>query len=663
MSLLFRFPLNGNLTNKGQYEVSLINSNATVGTGTKFNNGYSFNGTSAFLTTNKKCSDLFSNGDSFSISVFVSIAAYPTTQTGIVCCNQYQQQGFGIGLRTTGVPVLMIMGTSEGKEVSANKAIPLNTWTHLAYTYNAENKKAQLYMDGLVIASATPTFNWVSGSNTFAIGKNTQGGWGGFFKGNIKDVRVYNETLSVSEIKEISKDCFAYYDFNYIMDNKCFDSSGNSNTGIINGTSTLSEDTRSGLNSMEFSGTNYINTGIRSQEWGFSNCDRSIEMWVYLQGTANHKLIGTLSYSLEIYYTGAAIRFVQWDNHGSSSSNKMNVSANVSANSWHHIVLTWNSSTLILYVDGVAKGTNNGDTTTTNKTTTDNINIGGNIYKFGSNITGLTGKIALVKIYDSCLSATDIADLYSVKGFVSDEGELFVYQLDEIEGNTSDVVDFNGVSAANAFDENPVYRLYSPIEYLTFSGSSTQLIDTGYKPNNNTTVEVKANTTGTGKWIYGGRESTSKNIYGLYINSGTSLWFQYNNGGESAAVPNIINTDRVIKTDKNVLYIDGAVKQTKDIATFQSPVNMYIGTINTNGSLDGRYFTGKIYYFKIWDNGTLVRSYIPCIRKSDNKVGFYEEVNGDFVGNGFTTTLSGIENENYFEVYEDKLVSKNFIEL
>lgn len=662
MSLLFRFPLNGNLTNKGQYEVSLINSNATVGTGTKFNNGYSFNGTSAFLATNKKCSDLFSSGDSFSISVFVSIAAYPTTSTGIVCCNQYQQQGFGIGLRTTGVPVLMIMGTSEGKEVSANKAIPLNTWTHLAYTYNAENKKAQLYMDGLVIASATSTFNWVSGSNTFAIGKNTQGGWDGFFKGNIKDVRVYNETLSVSEIKETSKDCFAYYDFNYIMDNKCFDSSGNSNTGIINGTSTLSEDTRSGLNSMEFTGTNYINTGIQSKEWGFSNSSKSVEIWTYLNGTDPHKLIGTLNYSWQIRYTGTAIQFVQWDSSG-GSSNTMNLATTVSANAWHHIIVTWDNTKLVLYIDGVAKVTKSATTTATNKIVSDNINIGGNIYKFGSNVSGLNGKIALVKLYDSCLSATDVSDLYSVKGFVSDESELFVYQLDEIEGNTSDVVDFNGVSAANAFDENSIYRIYSPIEYLNFTGTSTQLIDTGYKPNNNTTVEVKTNVTGTGKWLCGGRESTAKNIYGLYINSGTNLWYQYSVGGSSAATPDLVNTDRIIKTDKNILYVDGVVKQTKDVATFQSTVNMYIGTINTNGSLDGRYFTGKIYYFKIWDNGTLVRSYLPCIRKSDNKVGFYEEVNGDFVGNGFTTTLSGIENENYFEVYEDKLVSKNFIEL
>lgn len=662
MSLLFRFPLNGNLTNKGQYEVSLINSNATVGTGTKFNNGYSFNGTSAFLATNKKCSDLFSSGDSFSISVFVSIAAYPTASTGIVCCNQYQQQGFGIGLKTTGVPVLMIMGTSEGKEVSANKAIPLNTWTHLAYTYNAENKKAQLYMDGLVIASATPTFNWVSGSNTFAIGKNTQGGWDGFFKGNIKDVRVYNETLSVSEIKEISKDCFAYYDFNYIMDNKCFDSSGNSNTGIINGTSTLSEDTRSGLNSMEFTGTNYINTGIQSKEWGFSNSSKSVEIWTYLNGTDPHKLIGTLNYSWQIRYTGTAIQFVQWDSSG-GSSNTMNLATTVSANAWHHIIVTWDNTKLVLYIDGVAKVTKSATATATNKIVSDNINIGGNIYKFGSNVSGLNGKIALVKLYDSCLSATDVSDLYSVKGFVSDESELFVYQLDEIEGNTSDVVDFNGVSAANAFDENSIYRIYSPIEYLNFTGTSTQLIDTGYKPNNNTTVEVKTDVTGTGKWLCGGRESTAKNIYGLYINSGTNLWYQYSVGGSSAATPDLVNTDRIIKTDKNILYVDGVVKQTKDIVTFQSPANMYIGTINTNGSLDGRYFTGKIYYFKIWDNGTLVRSYLPCIRKSDNKVGFYEEVNGDFVGNGFTTTLSGIENENYFEVYEYKLVSKNFIEL
>ena len=661
MSLLFRFPLNGDLSNKGVSNVILRNTGATIGTGNKFNNGYLFNGTSSFMTTDKTCAQLFSTGESFSISVFVNIIAYPTTQTGIVTCNQYQQQGFGIGLRTTGIPVLMIMGASVGHEISASKTIPLTTWTHLAYTYNSNTKLAQLYMNGEVVASKTLAFEWIPGSNTFSIGKNTQGGWGGFFNGNIKDVRVYNEALSISEIKEIQKDCFAYYDFNYIIDNKIFDASGNSNTGSINGETNESEDTRTGLNSLIFTGTNYINTGITSKEWAFSNSDRSIEMWVYLDGTTAHKLIGTLDYSWLVRYTGSGIQFVQWDSSGNHSNN-MIVAASVSANSWHHLVITWDSSKLSLYVDGILVTTKNATTTATNKTSTSKINIGGNIYKFGSSVSGLNGKIAMTKIYDSCLTTEDVSELYNVKGFVSDQGELFVYQLNEIENNTSDVVDFNGVSTANSFDENPIYMLYSPIEYLNFTGSANQLINTGYKPNNTTIVETKVNTISTATWLYGGRES-GKNIYGLFINSETNLWYQYSVGGGTITSPKLVNTDRTIKTAANKLYVDGTLIQTKTEATFESPVNMYIGTVNTSGTLDTRYFKGRIYYFKIWDNGSLIKSYIPCIRKSDNKVGFYEEISGEFIGDGFTTTLSEIDRDDYFEVYEDKLVSKNFIEL
>lgn len=38
----------------------------------------------------------------------------------------------------------------------------------------------------------------------------------------------------------------------------------------------------------------------------------------------------------------------------------------------------------------------------------------------------------------------------------------------------------------------------------------------------------------------------------------------------------------------------------------------------------------KFYYFRIFDNGTLIRNYIPCYRKADNKVGFYDTVNKTF---------------------------------
>lgn len=38
----------------------------------------------------------------------------------------------------------------------------------------------------------------------------------------------------------------------------------------------------------------------------------------------------------------------------------------------------------------------------------------------------------------------------------------------------------------------------------------------------------------------------------------------------------------------------------------------------------------KWYFFKIWDNGKLIRNYVPVKRKSDNKCGFYDTVNHTF---------------------------------
>lgn len=41
----------------------------------------------------------------------------------------------------------------------------------------------------------------------------------------------------------------------------------------------------------------------------------------------------------------------------------------------------------------------------------------------------------------------------------------------------------------------------------------------------------------------------------------------------------------------------------------------------------------KLYNFKIYHNNNLIRDFIPCMRKSDNEVGLYDSVNGQFYTN------------------------------
>ena len=76
---------------------------------------------------------------------------------------------------------------------------------------------------------------------------------------------------------------------------------------------------------------------------------------------------------------------------------------------------------------------------------------------------------------------------------------------------------------------------------------------------------------------------------------------------------------------------------------------MCIGTINTGNAVDERYFVGKIYSFKIWDNENLVRDYIPVTNTIINKAGLYDSVEKKFypnLGSGNFTAGSAKNNNN-----------------
>ena len=78
-----------------------------------------------------------------------------------------------------------------------------------------------------------------------------------------------------------------------------------------------------------------------------------------------------------------------------------------------------------------------------------------------------------------------------------------------------------------------------------------------------------------------------------------------------------------------MLYHNNSLIKTFDTQQFTSENNLWIGTLNNNGSTS-QGLQGKIYSCKIWDNGTLIRNYIPCKRNSDNKIGMYDIVNDTF---------------------------------
>ena len=75
-----------------------------------------------------------------------------------------------------------------------------------------------------------------------------------------------------------------------------------------------------------------------------------------------------------------------------------------------------------------------------------------------------------------------------------------------------------------------------------------------------------------------------------------------------------------------------------EIKSFTSNVtdgsyDLCIGTMKSGNTIDDRKFVGKIYSFKILDNETLVRDFIPVHNTMTNSAGLYDRVEKKFYPN------------------------------
>jgi len=97
---------------------------------------------------------------------------------------------------TSGVPALFVFRGSNSQALSANEALPLNRWTHVAAVLR--NGTAFLYFDGRLVGSTamqrptavTRSFSYIGKSN-----------WpDARFNGMIDEVRIWNRALSTAEL-------------------------------------------------------------------------------------------------------------------------------------------------------------------------------------------------------------------------------------------------------------------------------------------------------------------------------------------------------------------------------------------------------------------------------------------------------------------------------
>lgn len=177
---------------------------------------------------------------------------------------------------------------------------------------------------------------------------------------------------------------------------------------------------------------------------------------------------------------------------------------------------------------------------------------------------------------------------------------------------------------------------YTAFDFIESSG--TQCIDTGYKPNHHSRVvldfePVAAYSSIAG--IFGARDTASATAELMFVlwNSGANAFrTDYFGTNQTVTVPSLLSRQTVDKNGEATTIGTATVSNTP--ATGQCGQNLYLFCTNNAGTAN--YFSKyRLYSCKIYDNGVIVRDYIPCMN-TEGEVGLYDAASGQFYANSGT---------------------------
>ena len=179
---------------------------------------------------------------------------------------------------------------------------------------------------------------------------------------------------------------------------------------------------------------------------------------------------------------------------------------------------------------------------------------------------------------------------------------------------------------------------YKRLEYIKSSG--TQYIDTGFKPNQNTRVVMDVTPVDVileKMWCaFGVRQNDI--YFGLYKASTRNMnltWFYGSNYSNYFTVDYAKRHN--LEVNKNAASVDG-ISKSYAAQTFQFTIPLFLLCDNAAGSPTSAG-AALLYSCQIYDNGTLIRDFIPC-KNASGVVGMWDDVNNTFYSNAGSGTFT-----------------------
>lgn len=252
------------------------------------------------------------------------------------------------------------------------------------------------------------------------------------------------------------------------------------------------------------------------------------------------------------------------------------------------------------------------------------------------------------------------------------KGALNFHDLNRIEGNfryLEEHLKADGVFIPRNFRNytETTYQMvekkklpdgYTQVEYIESTG--TQYIDTEIEPNQDTKVVIDALYTqdSNASFLFGSDAGSATKSFGFGAANG-NLRIAYNNVSTYFANGLSFANKIHVVVDKNVATINNQYSVSGTYATFEPNYSVWLFGNNRQGTLYGGKDGTRIYSCEIYDNDTIVRDFVPCIKGegTDSVAGLYDLVNGVFYTNAGTGVFSignTVQPEIVYEMQETK---------
>jgi hypothetical protein len=243
-----------------------------------------------------------------------------------------------------------------------------------------------------------------------------------------------NGTIYVRNIQLEINDHSTAYVKSERLNEQIYDCSGRGNHSISRGDLLVSKDTLRNTNSIEFTANNAIKI---PSPYGTSTVamDKfSIAFWVKLKDNASaYRTIFVTNYGNN---TGNGSGWLSLNTEGKglwfyTNSTYFGAGAPLAANTWYHVVLTFDKGVATWYLNGKLYGSVTSTTTTS---------INANPYfGLGDSYTGsswsgasFNGNICDFRLYGVAIPASVVSDLYANSATIDKEGNLHAYEFMEV---------------------------------------------------------------------------------------------------------------------------------------------------------------------------------------------------------------------------------------